>query len=284
LKIRTKNKPKQEKKKVPNTWQLFKKTWLELTTFWRPISGVLIVYGSLYYLLVMGLSFSTELPELTSGDSRLEQALNSVSTVFSNGSLMGYNQSDSTGLFQLILFLIASMAIVWTLRKLQGLKKTKIRDAYYLGTATLIPTILVSIVTLLTLIPSALGSSILSVSLQASGNQTEVIIIGIIAGLLLFLSIYLLAMIWPAFYIVTLGQTRPIQAIRSATKITKGNRFSIIRKSIILMIVLILLTFGLIIPIAMISPTAVPFMALIIMLLNFAIAHTYLYNLYRSLI
>lgn len=280
-----KNKKTVKPVKLPSSWALTKKSWFEISTFWRPLLGVSMVYAVLYFILVMGLSFSTSVQESSIyGTSKLGDAFSSVFAVFSTSSLTGNSGSDATVLVQFILFIAASMAIVWSLRKLQALKKIKMRDAYYKGTATLIPTILVSFILVATLLPVVSGSSLLATALQNGGTGTEIAVVTVISGLLLLFSCYLFAMFWPAFYIVSLPDTKPFQALRSSMKVTKKRRFAIIRKALVINILMILLIFFVLLPIALVLPSIIPVISFLLLFVIFGIMHVYLYTLYRSLL
>jgi hypothetical protein len=280
--------PKKNKKKpakLPNSWILVKKTWFEYSTFWRSLLGISIVYAFLYFVLVMGLSFSTSLQDTyITGSGKLGDAFSSVFSAFGSSSLAGNSGSDATVLVQFLLFLIASMAFIWSLRKLQALKKIKMREAYYYGTSALIPTILVSFVLIATLLPVVAGSSLLAAALQNGGTSAEILIVSVISGLLLLISGYLFAMYWPAFYIVSLPDTKPIQALKSAMKVTKKRRFAIIRKTLVLAILMLVLIFVVLLPVALILSSAVPIVAFLLMFFVFGIAHVYMYTLYRSML
>ena len=153
--------------KLPSVWFLVKKTWFEASTFWRPLVGVTIVYVVLYFSLVLGLNLSSSWQdELLLSDSGFGGSLSVIFGAFYATGLGSSTSSDSTTLVQIMLIIMASMAFIWTLRKLQGLKQIKWRDAYYQGTSAFIPTILVSIVLILMLIPAIVGSSLLATALQ----------------------------------------------------------------------------------------------------------------------
>ena len=274
-----------ELKKLPNVWELIKKTWFEGTTFWRPLTGLLIIYALLYFVLVMGLSFSSYLQNpLSTSTGGLSKTLSTIFAVINTNSLTDGTQSDATVLIQFLLFLIASLAFIWTLRKLQALKKIKLRDAYYQGTSTLIPVILVSMVLILTVLPAIAGSAILATALQSGASGIETLIVSLISGLLLLLSLVLFVMLWPAFYIVSLPQTRPMQAIRAAAKVTKKHRFAILRKMIMLAILSFVLLFIILLPIALAVSVIVPEVAFVLLFIVFGFCHVYLYTLYRSLL
>jgi hypothetical protein len=268
--------------KLPSVWALTKKTWFEVSTFWRPLLGVTIIFAVLYFALVLGLNLSSSWQDelVLSGNGAFSLVFGAL---YSSG-LGSSVSSDSTTLVQILLIVLASMAFVWTLRKLQGLKQIKWRDAYYQGTAAFIPTILVCVVLVLSLIPAIISSSLLATALQFSPPVAEIIIIGAVTALLLFLSVMLFTMWWPAFYIVSLPQTRPFQALKSAKKVTKRRRLAIFRKSIAWLIICLVVAFILLLPVAIVIPAVVGYCAFALLFVLFGFSHVYLYNLYRSLL
>lgn len=270
--------------KLPSVWALLKTTFLECKETWRSLIGVVIVYGVLYFVFVLGLSFSS-VSNGASSSSRISESVKSVFSVFnSTSSMSGSNQSNATVLMQFLLFLIASMALIWTLRKLQNSKGIKIRDAYYQGTSGLLPTVLVTCALILTLLPAVAGSAVLSLGLQSGNSGAEVLVSSVISILLLLGSLYLFVMFWPAFYIASLPQTRPIQALKSAAKVTKKHRFNILANFIFLLIIGFGIMFVILLVLALTVSKIVPEGAFLLLLILFGFAHVYLYNLYRSLL
>jgi hypothetical protein len=271
--------------KLPSAWALTKKTWFEVSTFWRPLLGITIVYGILYFILVLGLNLSTTWQyELTYPDSTWGGALGLIFGAFSTGGFDSATASDLTIVMQFLLFILASMAVIWTLRKLQGLKQIKWRDAYYQGSSALVPTVLVTLVLVLTLIPAIIGSSLLATVLQVSATSLEILTVSLITGVLLLLSLLLFVMFWPAFYIISLPQTRPIQALRSALKVTKKRRLSILRKIVAWGFLCLIIMLAILIPLAIFIPSGVSYLVFMLLFILFGFSHVYLYNLYRSLL
>lgn len=271
--------------KLPSAWELTKKTWFDVSTFWRPLLGITIVYGVLYFILILGLNLSTTWQyELIAPESTWGEAFSLIFGAFSTGGFDSAIASDLTIVMQFLLFILASMAIIWALRKLQSLKQIKWRDAYYQGSAALIPTVLVALVLVLTLIPAIIGSSLLATAVQLSATALEVFIVSLITGMLLLISLLLFVMFWPGFYIISLPQTRPIQALRSALKVTKRRRLAILRKIVLWIILCLVIMLVILIPLAMFISSAVSYLVFVLLFVLFGFSHVYLYNLYRSLL
>jgi hypothetical protein len=280
----TKKHTKPKKNKFPSFYALVKNTLFEVITFWRPLLAILAVYAVIYFVFVLGLSLSNNSQDLMTGGSKIGDALNVAFGQFFGGVLIGTAASDTTLVVQFILFLVASLAFIWTLRKLQGLKKIKIKDAYYLGNAALIPVIIISLVLILTFIPALIGSTILTVSIQSASTLLETVIVSVLAFVLLMLSLYLFVMFWPAFYIVTLPKNYPLGALKASIKITKKRRLLLLRKIFLWFVLLPIVMFVLLVLGALIWEAVVPSLAFILFLASFGLSHAYLYMLYRELL
>lgn len=285
MKKSKKNHKVESPNKLPSVWTLIKQTWFETSTFWRPLGLIILVYAFFYFVFVLGLSFSSSLQEsLLLPDNRFGEALYVIFGAFGSGGFGYTSQSDSSTLIQFLLFIIASLAFVWTLRKLQGLKQIQVRDAYYLGSSTLIPALFVTIFLILTMVPMIIGTSLFATAVQLSPSGLEIIIITIITSLLVFLSTLLFFMFWPAFYIISLPQTRPIKALRSALKVTKKRRLAIIRKALSWLFICLILMFLILLPFGLFLPAAVTYLVFTMLFILFGLSHIYFYNLYRSLL
>jgi hypothetical protein len=264
--------------------EITKKTWLELSSFWRPLAGVTAVYAVLYFVFVMSLTLNSNVKELLeSTEGKLPQALVvSTDTVFNSYS--GSQSSDANTLLQMLLFLMATLALVWTLRRLQNLQTVTIRDAYYEGPSRIVPVIIVSLLLMLTFIPAIIGSSILSFVIQANAALVELIIAIIISIALIFGSFMLFVMYWPAFYIATLPNMRPLRAMGAALGVTKKHRLSILRKFLLLAIFCFLFIVIVVLPVALLLPAVVPYFLYVVLFALFMIVQVYLFEVYRSLV
>lgn len=266
---------------------IYKKTYIELTTFWRPITLVVLIFAALYSLLIIGLNFLPSLQDLQDqvsnyvGESagNLVRAFTLVAISVTNNT-----QSDATSLLQFLVFIIASLALVFTLRKVQQLKKVKITEAYYQGNSNLIPVTLVTIMLIICLVPVGLGGVVLSTGLQYYASGIELFAVSAISGMLLLVSAYLLAIWWPAFYIASLPGTKPLAAMRAARNITKYQRFKILGIFSLTIVILFIIFFTILIPLAIVLPIIVPASAYILFFIYFAIIHAMLFTIYRSLI
>lgn len=284
----SKSKPKKVKQKikVPGLWQIYKLSWVEISSFWKPLIGIIIVYAVLNFIFIAGVAL---LPSSESLNTQIEDLLGEDAGRFiSSITLVGLTLYDVTSpsntMLQLILFLIASMAFVWALRKLRGLKKFKIRQAYYEGTSNLIAMLLVILMLLLTLVPASIAAAALSFGLPIAGNGLEQALLYAFGLLFISLTIYWLAVWWPAFYIIMLPGTMPVTSMRAAAELTKHNRTKIFLRHILIFLTLIFIFLMIVVPVALIWQRIIPITVYATIFGLFGVMHVMLFTLYRSLV
>jgi hypothetical protein len=285
-KLRTTKSKKTEKRLVPKTSQILKTSWLDISTFWRMIAGVLAVYAVLNFIFVVSISI---LPTNEVLEAEITTYLGaSAGRIIDSFTLVGISllniSSPSNTVLQVVLFIIASMALIWTIRKLRGLQKITIRQAYYEGPANIIPLVLVVVMLLCTLIPASLASTLLVYALPVVGTAVEFSVLYAIAGALVLLTIYWTLVWWPAFYISMLPGTKPIAAMRAAAALTKKRRLKIWGRIVLLGLLLVSLFFIVVLPISIIYQRIVPLFVYITVTVLFGLGHILFFNLYRSLI
>lgn len=279
-------KKNKQKRDVIGFGALFKATWLDISTFWRTLGGILIVYASINFLFVASFSL---LPSSESIESDIVTYLgDSAGRVIDSFALVGISlvtiSAPSNTLLQVVLLLIASMALIWALRKLRGLQKIRIRQAYYEGPANIVPLVLVTMLLLLTLIPASIASTILLYALPIVGTTLERIIIYAIGSGLLMLTVYWLLVWWPALYISMLPGTTPIAAMRAAASLTKGRHIKIWTRQFAITILASSVFMFVVLPVAIVLQRAVPLVVYTMLVVLFGVIHVAFFNLYRSLI
>ena len=284
LKI-TRKKSDDNKIAIPGFWRHFYLAYNELATFWRSFLGVVFVYGFVYVILVIGFVFlspSTIKDNLT--DLGEELALIDKAYLSLYSSIDFFSGDQASQLIQFFLFVIASLAFIWTLRKVRQLKRVKVAEAYYSGTAQIVPLILTIILLFIFLIPLSIGSSIAAAGLSLASSFLETSLIVIISSLLAFVSLWLMARYWSSFYIVSLPNMRPLESLSKSAKLTKGNRLKI-SLQVLWFSLITLAVFGLIIFLVGISlPLVTPYVFVFLMFVLFAWVHTFLFSIYRSLV
>ncbi len=277
--------------KLPNVWQLTVSTGKLIWGNKKLLLGITGIYGLLNLLLVHGLASSVdvggikqEINESGAGGSGSLATGIAVLAVIAGSSSSGTNQTAGT--YQLILVLMASLAIIWALRQIFGGSKVRIRDAYYRGMYPLVPFILVLLVIGLELIPLVIGSSLYTVVI---GNGIAVLAIekvlwAILFGLFAFLSFYLISSSIFALYIVALPEMTPIKALRSSSGLVKIRRWSVMRKLLWIPLAFTILAAIIMLPVIVMAAALAPWVYFVLSILAILALHSYLYTLYRELL
>ena len=255
------------------------------------LGGIALIYGLLSIVLVQGLAATTD---VVSVKQQLNQVftgnLGSVASSFSVFMILvgsaGSGSSQSAGVYQFFLGLIASLAIIWALRQLYSNVTIRIRDAYYRGMTPLVPFVLVLLMVGLQLLPMLIGSSIYSTVIS---NGIAVTAIEKLLWLALFLgltavSLYFISSSVIALYIATLPDMTPLKALRSAKELVKNRRWLVIRKLLFLPVALLVVAAVIMLPVIAIIPIIAPWLFFVLTMLALVVIHTYIYTLYRELI
>jgi len=276
---------------LPNVLQLTKTTTHMLWSNKAVLGGIALIYGLLSIVLVQGLAATTD---VVSVKQQLNQVftgnLGSVASSFSVFMILvgsaGSGSSQSAGVYQFFLGLIASLAIIWALRQLYSNVTIRIRDAYYRGMTPLVPFVLVLLMVGLQLLPMLIGSSIYSTVIS---NGIAVTAIEKLLWLALFLgltavSLYFISSSVIALYIATLPDMTPLKALRSAKELVKNRRWLVIRKLLFLPVALLVAAAVIMLPVIAIIPIIAPWLFFVLTMLALVVIHTYIYTLYRELI
>lgn len=293
---RTIRRSRQEK--LPSSWALIRQTLqLLLARKWFFL-GVVAVYGILQLILVTGV--------LSSGTAEIRNALNDAADGVTGAlvtsftlttyvaSTTGQAGTEQASVYQFVLILIASLAVIWALRRVESLRGTKlgegeelrVRDAYYKGMTQLVPFILVLIVIVLEFIPLLIGSWLYSAVIGGgiAVSLAEQIIWGALLSAFGVLTVYLVLSSIFALLIVTLPDMAPLQALRSSRSLVLYRRWELIRKFVICALVVTVALLLVVMPIAYWVPAFAPWLvyALLTVLLAFTLG--YLYVIYRELL
>lgn len=277
---------------IPSSLQIFKYACRHIWQNKKLFAGIIIIYAVLYILLVKGLANNFQLAETRKSiEASLDSNIGSLTLGAALlGSLLGTANTASTAaasVYQVILFIILSLALIWSLRQTyESPKPIKTRQAYYQGMYPLVPYILVWLVILLQLLPALIGISVynlVSANGIAVGTFENILWVALVF-LLVGASIFLTSSSIFATYVVALPNIAPMQALKKARKIVKFRRFAIIRKLLFLPLVLIVFTIALFLPMVLYATFLAEVVFLIYTMAVILFSHAYVYNLYRKLI
>ncbi len=277
--------------KLPNAWQLAQTAWQTLWAHKKLFIVITLIYGLLNLVLVQGLAGGTDVSTLKHS---LNQAftgqlgpLASAASVFVVliGS-SGNSSSQTAGAYQLLLGIITSLAVIWALRQVLAGTAIRIKDAYYRGMYPLVPFILVLLLIGLQLLPLLIGSTLYNLVIS---NGIAVNLIEKLACLLLFMllsiwSLYMISASLFAMYIVTLPDMTPLKALRSARELTRGRRWTVLRKILCLPIILLAAAAVGMVPIIIVLTPLAQWIFFLLTMFALVAIHAYMYTLYRELL
>lgn len=235
--------------------------------------------------------------EILSGDwSEIEQAGILFLGVVSSG--VNSAPTETQQVFATIFGFLAWLTMIWLLRHVVAGNPVKLRDGLYRSGAPILPTLMVSIVLALQLIPLAVA-----IIGFAAANNTGLLSSGVEAmlfwaalGLLAALPLYWVSSTFMALVIVTLPGMYPYQAIRTAGDLVVGRRIRILLRVLWLIVGLALFWTCIMIPMIIFDTwlketlpliewlPLVPVSLLILVALSIVWGSAYIYLLYRKVV
>lgn len=282
---------KHQGSQLSGAFRLFRESLLLIRTHWKVLGGIMIVYALLNIVLVRGFGATSNLGELK--DTLQDVFTGSWGQLTSGVALFavllsstGSTSSESASVYQTLLVLMISLAVIWALRQLQAGIKITAREAFYKGMYPMIPFVLVLLVVGLQLVPLLIGSTLYStvISNGLAATAAERGIWALAFFFLALLSLYMVTSSLFALYIVTLPDMTPMRALRSARQLVLHRRWTVMRKVVFLPIALGALAGIIIIPfIIFITPLA-EYVFFCVTIAGLVIIHSYMYRLYRELL
>jgi hypothetical protein len=276
---------------LPSWWYLLRKSFALLAANKKQIFVFFLIYGFLNLLLVRGFSSTVDIEgiretfnEVVDSDGSSMATAITAFSILLDSTTQGTNQGAQS--FQTVLLIVSSLAIIWLYRQQQAGSKVTMKMAFYKGMYPLIPFLLVVAVMGFQLIPAVLGNFLLTSVVQAG------LIVGVLEQVLwtlffismLLWSFYMISSSAIALYIVTLPDMTPIRALRQAKELVHFRRFSILRKTVAVAIILVTLLTIIVIPVIFLFPVLAEWIFFSITVLAIPLAHGYMFTLYRELL
>lgn len=257
----------------------------------RPLIGIVFVYALLNFVFVRG--FSSPLNATLAKQTIEESIGESLEGITAVGALFGAivnsptnSGSETAGLYQTILFLVVSLAVIWVYRMHAKGKKVTAKEAYYTGLYPIVPFLLVLLVLFLQLIPAYVGSIIYGIvttnDIAVSGIEKAIFVI--FYASLIMLSLYMVCSSLFALYVVTLPEMKPMQALRSSRQLVFSRRRSIFTKLLLLPVIAFILLIVVLVPFIYFLPVLAPWLYAFLSLSGVVFLHAYLFTLYKELL
>lgn len=276
---------------LPSVYSISRTSLGVLKRHWKLYGGILLIYGLLTVVLVKGFGGGLNLTELK---DTLEEAFGGASNSLASGAGLfallvasaGSSNTEGGSIYQSILLVITSLALIWALRQTTAGHKIRIRDSFYSGMYPLIPFLLVLCVIGLQFIPLLVGSWLYSTVLANAIAITtiEKALWLVVFLLLATLSLYMICSSLFALYVATLPDMTPLKALRSARQLVLHRRWQVLRKILFLPLLILVIFAVIIIPLIIFLTPAAEWAFFALTVAALAIVHSYVYTLYRELL
>lgn len=282
---------KQPRTKLSGSFWLLRTTIKHLWLHKKLFFGIVGVYLILTIVMVKGLGISV-------GTAELKNSLQEIFTGQGGMLLTGFTifgvllsstsaaSSDVASLYQTILVVMTSLALIWALRQSHAKVKTTTKEAFYKGMYPVVPFLLILLVIGLQLLPLLVASWLYAVVITGGIAVTaveQIIWVNLIL-LLALLSLYMISSSVFGLYIVTLPDMTPLKALRSARELVRERRFMVMRKLLFLPVILLILGAIIMVPLIIVVTPIAEWAYFGLSMTVLAIVHGYTYSLYRELL
>ena len=280
-------------KKLKKAHVLLRESITMLIKNYRILGLILLVYGVIYLVLVLGFSVSGNASSLSLQLGKsfrgffggITKSFN-VYGLLLNSSATSTSSNPAAGVFQGILFIILSLVLIYSFRKISNGAKLGLKDAYYNSAYPIVPFTLILLLLSVELIPMTIGLYLYSTVMNGgiAVGILEKLVWDIIVLVLVVISLYFITSSIFALFIVSLENMTPMKAIRSARNLVKRRRTIIAMKILFMPMVLIIAVSIIMLLFILILPALAGWILQILILLSIVVLYSYLYNLYRNLI
>lgn len=285
MKIKNKKIKLKKPKKLPGILTLIRDAFQPLGYNRKLFWGFILLQFVLNLLFVVGINSIFSFSNIK---QQFEDTAGNPGGVSKSFSLLGYAVDAGSGNsgYQLAILLISSLAIIWGIRQTLAGRQVGLKQIYYQGVYPLVPFLLVMLVIAVQLLPLSFGNFIL---LAANSNGLAHTFFESALWWLIFIALSSLTIYWLAssifaLYISTLPDMTPLKALRSARGLVRRRRLNVIIRLLVIPVLIMLVYIVILVPIILIVPVlTIPIFALLGSFGLFYV-HSYLYNLYRSLL
>ena len=265
----------------------------------RILIGLAVLYALINVIVVGAVATQEDFVDLK--DSAMQVMggqVNQIGKVFTlfTAAMSGVLTQEPTQLQQFLAPLVAFMfwlAFIWALRMRFAGEKITIRDALYNSNAPFISSLLVGMAIVVQLLPGALGIFVIVTAQSVGAIQpgVEFALFSAGAALLCVLSLYWVVSSALALVVVTLPSMYPWHALASASELVVGQRWRLVLRVLVLVVVLAIVWAGVLIPVLLLdnwlNVNWLPLLPAAMTALGaFSLTYgsVYVYKLYRSLL
>ncbi len=276
---------------IPSWWKITKKASKLILVNKKAIGWFILIYSLLYLVFVRGFASPVDIDEIRNNfDGVLTDDASSLATNFTFFSLMVSSTTSAageiSGLYQMIFIITSALALIWLFRQQQAGNKVTIKEAFYRGMYPLVPFVIIVIVLALQTIPASIGNYLFT-TVTSTGlaiNFLEQFVWLLLFISLLLLTLYLISSSLIALFVVTLPDMTPKIALSKAKELVSFRRFSVMRKVIALIILVVFIYIVIVFPMIFLSADLAQFVFFFLTVVVVPFAVAYLFVLYRELL
>ncbi len=276
--------------KMPSAWKVLKQANRHLWKHKKLFLALLALYLVITIIFVRAFKFTGDLNTIKQALDEMFSA--SGGSVVSSLAVFGYILSgnspngEGAAVYQSNILILSSLAIIWALRQTYAKQQVSLKAVLYKSAYPIIPFILVLLMIGLQCLPFIFGGFLFQAAVL-NGAAVELWEKSLWSGLYFASAVWTIYMISAsvfALYIVTLPDMTPVGALRSAKKLVKYRRWSIIRKLLFFPVVVgLILGLTTLLAILFVTPLA-EIIFMVASAFTFFLFHTYVYTLYRELL
>lgn len=247
---------------------------------WPTFLGITFMYAVGVFIFVKSFSIGTMSETTASGG--ILSVVNHFGTMLSSAS---NSFSAASGIYQIIVSTICSLALIWYFRQILSDEKATAKQSFYQGMRPLVPYLLVLTMLGVHLIPIAIGGYLLSL-MQSSYMifGWEMVVAWFVFGLLAIWSMRLLTHSLFALIAVTLPDMTPLRALRGAKKMVYKRRLALWRKLLVAVIYVGLVGFILMVPFMLMLPAVAPWAFFLFTVSVTMFGQAFVYTVYREIL
>ncbi len=282
------NLPLPPRRKISSSAKLLRQTFELLGKDWRTFSGITAVYAVGVFVFVRSFSLSSASVDSTaavtgsSGTGAISETLSKLTTLLAG---TGGSFSAASGVYQIIISTICTLALVWTFRQILSHEKASVKASFYMGMTPLVKYLLVLAIIGVQLLPVAIASYLFSLVISSGlFFGWELWIAGFVFALLTLWSLRLVTHSIFALFITTLPDMTPIKSLRSAKKMVYRRRLILWRKFFSAVLFFAVLTVLLMLPFVLWFAAGAPWMLFVMTVLVVPFGQAYLYTIYREIL
>lgn len=276
---------------VPSTVALLKKSFGMLREIWPQMVGSTVLLAVCTLIFVSSSTTSVNFQQLHEVYTQYGLTTAELSSVvlaqLSALSTVTPAANTVASVYQMIIFVLFSLAFIWAFRQYQsGEKSFTTKDMFYNSTGSLTQFIFVLALLTLVLIPLLVSlflfNTLITGLIAVSGIQRTVVYI--ICGLLAYVSIRFITGWLFGIYISGLPQMTPIPAVKYGTKLVFGRRMIVLRKFTVYFAFLLASLAVLVIPCVLWAPILAPWLFFLFSVVIIPVSHAFVYTLYKELL